>query len=113
MTHSSCTGIFVTPYSHRRHRSPPQPCGRSLRSCTRPRKRSRITSTHSSLSKSCSSRLEMRMSELVNETATDSDTPASDAQVYVVGVRLSPRLASRSSSYRVEGKWLRFGDVCL
>jgi cell fate regulator YaaT (PSP1 superfamily) len=53
------------------------------------------------------------MSELVNEITTDSDTPASDAEVYVVGVRLSPRLASRSSSYRVEGKWLRFGDVCL
>jgi cell fate regulator YaaT (PSP1 superfamily) len=53
------------------------------------------------------------MSELVNEIATDSDSPTSDAQVYIVGVRLSPRLASRSSSYRVEGKWLRFGDACL
>jgi cell fate regulator YaaT (PSP1 superfamily) len=53
------------------------------------------------------------MSELVNEIATDNTTPASDTEVYVVGVRLSPRLASRSSSYRVEGKWLRFGDACL
>jgi len=28
-------------------------------------------------------------------------------------VQLSQRLASRSSSYRVEGKWLRFGDICV
>ncbi len=53
------------------------------------------------------------MSELVSEIANDSDTPSSDAQVYVVGVRLSPRLASKSSSYRVEGKWLRYGDACV
>jgi cell fate regulator YaaT (PSP1 superfamily) len=53
------------------------------------------------------------MSELVNEIASDCDIPSPDSQVYVVGVRLSSRLASKSSSYRVEGKWLRFGDVCL
>jgi cell fate regulator YaaT (PSP1 superfamily) len=56
------------------------------------------------------------MSELVNEIANGSDTSASDpsdTQVYVVSVRLSPRLASKSSSYRVEGKWLRFGDTCV
>jgi cell fate regulator YaaT (PSP1 superfamily) len=53
------------------------------------------------------------MSELVNEIASDSDMSSSDSQVYVVGVRLSSRLAGKSSSYRVEGKWLRFGDACL
>ncbi|HSF29668.1 MAG TPA: regulatory iron-sulfur-containing complex subunit RicT [Candidatus Tectomicrobia bacterium] len=53
------------------------------------------------------------MSELLNEIASDHAMSASDSQVYVVGVRLSSRLASKSSSYRVEGKWLRFGDVCL
>jgi cell fate regulator YaaT (PSP1 superfamily) len=53
------------------------------------------------------------MSELANETASDSDILSSDSQVYVVGVRLSGRLAGKSSSYRVEGKWLRFADLCL
>jgi cell fate regulator YaaT (PSP1 superfamily) len=53
------------------------------------------------------------MSELVNEIVNSSDVPSSDAQLYVVGVHLSPRRASRSSSYRVEGKWLRIGDVCV
>ena len=53
------------------------------------------------------------MSELVNEIAHDSVTSSTKAQVYVVGARLSPRRASRSSSYRVEGKWLRIGDMCL
>jgi cell fate regulator YaaT (PSP1 superfamily) len=53
------------------------------------------------------------MSGLVNEITHDSDTSPSDVQVYVVGIRLSPRRASRSSSYRVEGKWLHFGDMCL
>ena len=53
------------------------------------------------------------MSELVNEIASGSDIPSPDSQVYVVGVQLSKRLASKSSSYRVEGKWLRFGDVCV
>jgi cell fate regulator YaaT (PSP1 superfamily) len=53
------------------------------------------------------------MSELANEIAGDSAIPSSDSQMYVVGMRLSSRLAGKSSSYRVEGKWLRFGDVCL
>jgi hypothetical protein len=53
------------------------------------------------------------MSELVNEIASDSDLPSPGSEVYVVGVQLSQRLASKSSSYRVEGKWLRFGDVCV
>ncbi len=53
------------------------------------------------------------MSELCNEIASDTEIPALDAQVYVVGVQLSKRLASKSASYRVEGKWLRFGDACL
>jgi cell fate regulator YaaT (PSP1 superfamily) len=53
------------------------------------------------------------MSELVNEVARDSDLPPPDAQVYVVGVQLSKRLTGKSASYRVEGKWLRFGDVCV
>jgi cell fate regulator YaaT (PSP1 superfamily) len=53
------------------------------------------------------------MSELVNEIAGDSDIPSPDSQLYVVGVQLSKRLASKSSSYRVEGKWLRFGEVCV
>jgi cell fate regulator YaaT (PSP1 superfamily) len=45
--------------------------------------------------------------------AGDGDLPAPDTQLYIVGVQLSRRLASKSSSYRVEGKWLRFGDVCV
>lgn len=53
------------------------------------------------------------MSELVYEVASGSDRPSPDSEVYVVGVQLSQRLASKSSSYRVEGKWLRFGDVCV
>lgn len=53
------------------------------------------------------------MSELVNEIANDHQTLSSEPSVYVVGVRLSPRRASRSSSYRVEGKWLRIGDMCV
>jgi cell fate regulator YaaT (PSP1 superfamily) len=53
------------------------------------------------------------MSELVNEIASDSEIPPSDSQVYVVGVQLSKRLASKSSSYRVAGKWLRFGEACV
>jgi cell fate regulator YaaT (PSP1 superfamily) len=53
------------------------------------------------------------MSELVNEIASGSTMPPSDSQLYIVGVRLSPRLASKSSSYRVEGKWLRLGDACV
>jgi cell fate regulator YaaT (PSP1 superfamily) len=53
------------------------------------------------------------MSELANEIASGSATPPPDSQLYVVGVRLSTRLANKSSSYRVEGKWLRLGDVCM
>ena len=53
------------------------------------------------------------MSELVHEIASDSDLPSPESEVYVVGVQLSQRLASKSSSYRVEGRWLRFGDVCV
>jgi cell fate regulator YaaT (PSP1 superfamily) len=53
------------------------------------------------------------MSELVHEVANGSDRPSSDSEIYIVGVQLSPRLASKSSSYRVEGKWLRFGDMCV
>jgi cell fate regulator YaaT (PSP1 superfamily) len=53
------------------------------------------------------------MSELADEVANDSDIVSPDSQVYVVGVQLSSRLANRSSSYRVEGKWLRFGDPCV
>src|SRR5687768_2402505 len=53
------------------------------------------------------------MSELVHEVASGSDLPSPDSGIYIVGVQLSQRLASKSSSYRVEGKWLRFGDVCV
>ena len=53
------------------------------------------------------------MSELVHEVASDSALPSPDAEIYIVGVQLSQRLASKSSSYRVEGKWLRYGDVCV
>src|SRR5919109_911902 len=55
----------------------------------------------------------MRMSELVNVIASDGDLPSPDTQLYIVGVQLSTRLASKSSSYRVEGKWLRWGDACV
>jgi cell fate regulator YaaT (PSP1 superfamily) len=55
----------------------------------------------------------MHMSELANESAPDRAPSSSDLPVYVVGVRLSARCASRTSSYRVEGKWLRIGDVCV
>ena len=53
------------------------------------------------------------MSELVNEIASDSDLGSPDSQLYVVGVQLSKRLASKSSSYRADGKWLRLGDMCV
>jgi len=53
------------------------------------------------------------MSELANEIANDSNIVSPDVQAYVVGVQLPSRLAYRSSSYRVEGKWLRFGDPCV
>jgi cell fate regulator YaaT (PSP1 superfamily) len=53
------------------------------------------------------------MSELVNATTSDSDRSSPDSQLYVVGVQLSKRLASKTSSYRVEGKWLRLGDACV
>jgi len=53
------------------------------------------------------------MSELVHEVASGSDLPSPDSEIYIVGVQLSQRLASKSSSYRVEGKWLRYGDVCV
>jgi cell fate regulator YaaT (PSP1 superfamily) len=54
------------------------------------------------------------MSELADEVAHDINTPAApDLPVHIVGVRLPSRLANRSSSYRVAGKWLRFGDVCV
>ena len=45
--------------------------------------------------------------------ATETIQAPPDMQVYIVGVRLLPRLASKSSSYRVDGKWLRFGDACV
>src|SRR5688572_15551303 len=53
------------------------------------------------------------MSELANEIANDSTIDSPDVQIYVVGVQLPSRLANRLSSYRVEGKWLRFGDPCV
>src|SRR5882724_1260264 len=53
------------------------------------------------------------MSVLVNVIASDSDPSSPDSQLYVVGVQLSRRLASKSSSYCVEGKWLRLGDACV
>ena len=53
------------------------------------------------------------MSELVNVIASDSGPSSPDSQLYVVGVQLSKRLASKSSSYCVEGKWLRLGDACV
>lgn len=49
------------------------------------------------------------MSELATETVA---TP-SDGQVHIVGIRFSSRLANKLSSYRVDGKWLRFGDACV
>src|SRR5262245_40053041 len=55
----------------------------------------------------------MRMSELVNTTISDSDRSLPDSELYVVGIQLSKRLASKTSSYRVEGKWLRLGDTCV
>ena len=53
------------------------------------------------------------MSELANVIASDSDPSSPDSELYVVGVQLSKRLASKSSSYSVEGKWLRLGDTCV
>jgi cell fate regulator YaaT (PSP1 superfamily) len=53
------------------------------------------------------------MSALVNVIASDGDLPSPDTQLYIVGVQLSKRLASKSSSYCIEGKWLQFGDVCV
>src|ERR671924_1796360 len=54
------------------------------------------------------------MSELVDEVANEINTPAApDLPVHIVGVRLPSRLANRLSSYRVAGKWLRFGDACV
>lgn len=53
------------------------------------------------------------MSELADEVANEINTPPPDLAVYIVGVRLPSRLANRSSSYRVAGKWLRFGDACV
>ncbi len=49
------------------------------------------------------------MSELASEIVT---TPP-DLQAYVVGIRFSSRHAYKLSSYRVEGKWLGFGDACV
>lgn len=45
--------------------------------------------------------------------APDIVTAPPDIQVYIVGVRLPPRFASKSSSYRIDGKWLRYGDACV
>lgn len=53
------------------------------------------------------------MSELANVIASDNEASSPDSQLYVVGVQLSKRLASKSSSYTVEGKWLRLGDTCV
>jgi cell fate regulator YaaT (PSP1 superfamily) len=53
------------------------------------------------------------MSELDNVIASDGDLPSPETQLYIVGVQLSKRLASKSSSYRAEGKWLRWGDACV
>lgn len=53
------------------------------------------------------------MSELADEVANEINTPPPDLAVYIVGVRLPNRLANRMSSYRVAGKWLRFGDACV
>jgi cell fate regulator YaaT (PSP1 superfamily) len=52
------------------------------------------------------------MSDLVNEIAADT-TPSSEGQFYLVGVRLSSRLAHRSSTYRIEGEWLHYGEACV
>jgi cell fate regulator YaaT (PSP1 superfamily) len=53
------------------------------------------------------------MSDLVPELASDITTPSPEDQLYLVGVRLSDRLAKKSSTYRIEGKWLRYGDACV
>jgi cell fate regulator YaaT (PSP1 superfamily) len=53
------------------------------------------------------------MSELADEVANEINTPPPDLAMYIVGVRLPNRLANRMSSYRVAGKWLRFGDACV
>jgi cell fate regulator YaaT (PSP1 superfamily) len=53
------------------------------------------------------------MSDLVSEIARDTTTPSPEAQSYVVGVRLSSRLANKSSTYRSEGKWLHYGEACI
>jgi cell fate regulator YaaT (PSP1 superfamily) len=53
------------------------------------------------------------MSDLVSEIAPDPAAPSPEALPYVVGVRLSSRLANKSSSYRVEGQWLRYGEACV
>lgn len=53
------------------------------------------------------------MSDLRSEIATDTIAPSSESQLYVVGVQLSSRLASKSSTYRIEGKWLRVGETCV
>jgi cell fate regulator YaaT (PSP1 superfamily) len=53
------------------------------------------------------------MSDLHNEIATDTMAPSSEGQLYVVGVRLTSRLANKAASYRIEGKWLRYGEACV
>ena len=53
------------------------------------------------------------MSELADESAIETHMVPPELSVYIVGVRLPNRLANRSSSYRVAGKWLRFGDACV
>src|SRR5919106_6170796 len=53
------------------------------------------------------------MSDLHSEIATDTMAPSLEGQLYVVGVRLSSRLANKSSSYRIEGTWLQYGETCV
>jgi len=45
--------------------------------------------------------------------ATDIVPAQPDVQVYIVGIRLPSRLASKSSGYRIDGRWLRYGDLCV
>ncbi len=52
------------------------------------------------------------MSDLDSEIAADT-TPSSEGQCYLVGVRLSNRLANKSSTYCIEGNWLHYGDTCV
>ena len=49
----------------------------------------------------------------MGEFATEITAAPPDAQLYIVGIRFTSRIANTLSSYRVDGKWLGFGDACV